>query len=193
MRMQNFFLAVMLGSLTATAQEPTTETAPTEQAATQNPAAEQPAATPEPAKPAAPSPMALAIEKTAFLTNKKPSVTARYYMYLASAKWCGPCRRVMPALLAEYPNMIADDSLDIIFLSCDRTPDDARKYMEQYKMPFAGVMYGSAEAAQLPGCPTDIRGIPHIIVVDAAGNLIYRGHGLRFVEWKAQIINAEQK
>lgn len=172
MRMMNILLSMALAPIAATAQE----------AAPQPPSQEQVTA---------PSPMATAIAQTSFITNKKPSTKAKYYMYLASASWCGPCRRVTPALVGEYPNMMANNEVEVILLSCDRTPEAAQKYLEHYNAPFAAVMYGSPEAAKLPGCPTDIRGIPHIVLVDASGKLIYRGHGLRFAEWKLQIQNVK--
>lgn len=168
MKTINLFLAMMSSIGIATAQEPSVATAP------------------------ASSPMATAIEQTTFVTDVKPSTEAKYYMFLASASWCGPCRAVTPKLVQEYPNMMANKDVEVILLSCDRDAAAAKKYLEHYKAPFSAVMYGSPEALKLPGCPTDIHGIPHIVVVDAHGKLLYRGHGLRFADWKKQVENASK-
>jgi len=167
MRTINFFLALMMGTVLCTAQEQTTA-------------------------PTAATPMAQAVEKTNFVTGNKPSTEAKYYMYLATASWCGPCRMVTPRLVKEYPNMMADKDVEVIVLSCDRTPEDAIKYLAHYNAPFAAVMYGSPEAQSLPGYPTDIHGIPHIVVVDAEGKMLYRGHGLRFADWKMHVETARK-
>ena len=166
MKALSLFFAMMTCAAISTAQEPAAATATS-------------------------TPMAAAIKQTTFVTNAKPCTEAKYYMYLASASWCGPCRAVTPKLVQEYPNMMANKDVEVILLSCDRTPEAAKKYLEHYKAPFAGVMYGSPEALKLPGCPTDIHGIPHIVVVDAYGKMLYRGHGLRFADWKQQVENAK--
>ena len=167
MKLLNFFLAALTCAAVTSAQEPVPAIAP-----------------------AAATPMAKAIESTTFLTDKKPDTGAKYYMFLASASWCGPCRMVTPRLVKEYPNMMANKDVEVILLSCDHTPEKAIEYLSHYNAPFAAVMYGSPAANALPGCPKDIRGIPHIVVVDANGKMLYRGHGLRFADWKTQIQNA---
>ena len=169
MKLLNFFLAVLTCAAVTSAQEPVAVTAP-----------------------AAATPMAQAIESTTFLTDKKPDTGAKYYMFLASASWCGPCRAVTPRLVQEYPNMMADKDVEVILISCDRTKEKAVEYLAHYNAPFAAVMYGSPEAKALPGCPQDIYGIPHIVVVDANGKMLYRGHGMRFADWKTEIEKANK-
>lgn len=170
MKLLNFFLAVLTCAAVTSAQEPAAVTAP-----------------------AAVTPMAKAIESTTFLTAKKPDTGAKYYMFLASASWCLPCRMVTPRLVKEYPNMMANKDVEVILLSCDHTPQQAIEYLAHYDAPFAAVMCDSPEAKALPGCPQDIRGIPHIVVVDANGKMLYRGHGLRFADWKIEIEKAATK
>lgn len=164
MKAINFFLALLSCASVTMAQEPAVAAAPV-----------------------AATPMAQAIAKTNFVGNKKPSTEAKYYMFLASASWCGPCRAVTPRLVAEYPNMMANKDVEVILLSCDSTPQKAIEYLAHYNAPFAAVMYGSPEAMALPGYPQDIHGIPHIVVVDAYGKMLYRGHGLRFADWKKHV------
>ena len=171
--MKIFHLIPALLAFTAVAAETTTSEQPAPAATTQ-----------------ATTPMAQAIARTTFVTDVKPSTEAKYYMYVCSASWCGPCRMVMPRLVAEYPNMMANKDVEVILLSCDRTPEAARDYMKHYNAPFATLMYTSPEAAAMPGFPNDIVGIPHIVVVDAYGRLLYRGHGLRYKDWKQEIEKA---
>ncbi len=122
-----------------------------------------------------------------YLTNARPNLKAKYFIFLHSASWCGPCRAVTPRLVAEYPNMMANKDVEVILLSCDSTPQKAIEYLSHYNAPFAAVMYGSPEAMALPGYPQDIHGVPHIVVVDAYGKMLYRGHGLRFADWKKHV------
>ena len=167
MKILNFFLAILSCTAVCTAQEPVIA---------------------QPATVA--TPMAQAIEKVTFLTDQKPSTEAKYYMYLASASWCGPCRRVMPKIVAEYPNMMANKDVEIILLSFDQTPEEAVNYLRNYRAPFAAVMYKSEAAELLPGYPKDLLGIPHIVVVDATGKMLYRGHAIHYAAWKTQIEQA---
>ena len=125
-----------------------------------------------------------AIEKIDFITEHKPNTQAKYYMYLCSAYWCGPCRREMPNIIAEYEEMKKDNHVEIILLSCDHHVKGALQYLDLFAAPFAAVMYESEARKQLPGAPDDIRGVPHIYVVDADGNFVHRGHGSTSKSWR---------
>lgn len=164
MKAINFFLTMLSCTAISMAQQPVAATAP-----------------------AAATPMAQAIAQTDFVSGNKPSTEAKYYMFIASASWCGPCRAVMPGLVKEYPNMMANKDVEVILLSCDNSPQKAIEYLAHYNAPFAVVMYGSPAAQALPGYPKDIHGIPHIVVVDADGKLLYRGHGRRYADWKMHV------
>ena len=135
--------------------------------------------------PAAPvSAMAKASAEISFLTECKPDPNAAYYMYVNSAYWCGPCRRIMPQIIAEYEEMRKDNHLEIILLSHERTVKGALRYMELYSMPFSAVMYKSTERTKLPGAPDNVLGIPYIVVVDAQGNTVHTGHASTFKNWR---------
>ncbi len=132
---------------------------------------------------AEPGAVGKAIEQISFITEHKPNPHAKYYMYLHSAYWCGPCRHEMPGIVAEYPNMIKDNRMEVILIGHDHTVKGALRYLELYSAPFAAVMYRSKERKLLPGCEEDVFGIPTIIVVDARGQLIYHGHACMFIHW----------
>ena len=130
------------------------------------------------------SAMSIAIKRTQFVTEHKPNPAAKYYMYLFTASWCSPCRALMPKIIEEYPKMMVGRHMEIILVSFDDTEDEALTYLRKYDAPFATVMYNVEPPHSLPGLPPDVNAIPHIIVVDSAGKFIYRGHGLRYSEWK---------
>lgn len=139
----------------------------------------------EPA-PAVATPMAQAIENTPFITSHKPNPHAQYYMYFFTASWCSPCRAVMPKIIAEYPAMMTNRHLEVILVSLDDTTEQALSYLRKYNAPFAAIMHSSLKEISLPGCPVEVTSIPHIIVVDNHGRFIYRGHALRYTEWKSR-------
>jgi len=141
---------------------------------------------------AEPGAVGKAIEKISFITGHKPNPHAQYYMYLHSAFWCGPCRLEMPRIVAEYPNMIKDNRMELILISHDHSVKGALRYLELFSAPFAAVMYRSKERKLLPGCEEDVFGIPTIIVVDAQGQLIYHGHACMFVHWDKFASGVEQ-
>lgn len=145
---------------------------------------------PEP-KAFAPTPMAHAIENTPFITTHKPNPRADYYLYFFTASWCSPCRAVTPKIIAEYPAMMTNRHLEVILVSLDDTPEQALAYLRKYNAPFAAIMHSSLKDVALPGCPSEITAIPHIIVVDAHGNFIYRGHALRYSEWKERTASSK--
>ena len=136
--------------------------------------------------PAAQSTMAHAIENTPFITTHKPNPRADYYMYFFTASWCSPCRAVTPKIIAEYPAMMTNRHLEVILVSLDDTPEQALAYLNKYNAPFAAIMLPTLKKFPLPGCPSDMGVVPHIIVVDAHGNFIYRGHALRYSEWRSR-------
>lgn len=149
-------------------------------------AAQEPKLSPPPAQD---SPMATAIENTQFITEHKPNPRAQYYMFLYTGSWCSPCRAIMPKIVAEYSQMMTNRHMEVIVISFDDTPEAARAYLTKSNAPFAAVMNDSPEPAKLPGCRTDVYSIPHIVVVDSAGQFIYRGHALRYSEWKRHTQN----
>ena len=140
--------------------------------------------TEQPAAAEAPLTMDAAIEKVQFITEKKPTPNAKYYMFFYTASWCSPCRAVMPKIIDEYAKMMADEYMEVIIISFDDTVEEALAYLQKCNSPFAAVMNNSAEPGKMPGCLTDVCSVPHIVVVDSTGKFIYRGHALRYSEWK---------
>lgn len=123
-----------------------------------------------------------AIKDMEFLTDDKPSSKAKFYIYLHSASWCGPCKALMPEIVKEYKKM-QKKKVEIILIGHDKTADAAVQYLEHYKAGFPGVLATSADAKKLPGL-TNPTGIPAATIVDADGNVLYNGHGKGALNWK---------
>ena len=91
-----------------------------------------------------------------------------------SAHWCPPCRQFTP-LLAEFYEMCKEQdssSLEIVFTSLDR---DLRSYSDYCnEMPWLCLPLGSQFAEGLK-LKHQFRGIPHLIVVDAATGIVVDG------------------
>lgn len=104
-----------------------------------------------------------------YVTEKRPDTHARYYIYLQSAGWCGPCNQEMPKIVAEYGEM-RKNGVELIFVSCDKTPEDAAAFMKKYGADFACVGFNTPAAA-LPGF-TPERRVPRMSIVDASGKVV---------------------
>ncbi len=112
-----------------------------------------------------------------------PSKKAKFYIYLSSASWCGPCKALMPKVAAQYKAM-QKKKVEVILISCDRTIEEGRQYLQHYKADFCGVMAGEAADKELPGYKA-ASSIPYAIVVDKKGKVITAGNGASiFADWK---------
>lgn len=124
--------------------------------------------TAEPTRPT----VAAALKKVDFVSGK-PSSKARYYVFLHSASWCGPCRAVMPKIVAEYKKL-KGKKVEIILVSGDKTEDAAKAYAKEYKVKFPVAM--PASMLRVPGYKS-APSYPHATVVDRYGNELKDGHG----------------
>ena len=112
-----------------------------------------------------------------------PNKKAKFYIYLSSASWCGPCKALMPKVAAQYKAM-QKKKVEVILISCDRTIEEGRQYLQHYKADFCGVMAGEAADKELPGYKA-ASSIPYAIVVDKKGKVITAGNGASiFADWK---------
>ena len=72
------------------------------------------------------------------------------------ASWCPPCRESFP-FMNELQREFADRGLQIIAVSVDKSPDDARHFMERFPPLFTVVLdptWVCPSAYLLPGMPT---------------------------------------
>ena len=122
-----------------------------------------------------------AIADIEFLEGE-PSKKAKYYVYLHSASWCGPCKALMPSIVKEYKKM-QKKKIEIILIGHDKTEEAAKAYLEHYDAGFPCVLSTSAAASSLPGY-TSPSGIPYATIVDEDGNVLYNDHAKGVLEWK---------
>ena len=139
---------------------------------------------PQPEQGHAPTAMATAAQQIQFLTEAQPDTDAAYYLYVNSAYWCGPCRRYIPEIIAEYEEMRKDNHMEVILLSHDHSVKGALRYIELFSIPFPAVMYESKDRAKLPGAPDNVTGLPYIVIVDAQGNVVHSGHATTAKDWR---------
>ena len=98
----------------------------------------------------------------------KGKVVALYF----SASWCPPCHRFTPLLAKRFTDLKAEGHpFEIIFVSSDRTADDAQKYYDEM-MPWHMLKYEQRDAkSDLSRC-FEVRGIPSVILLNGDGELI---------------------
>lgn len=126
------------------------------------------------------------------LMGGKPLKGAKYYVYLHSASWCGPCKALMPQIVKEYKKM-QKKKIEVILIGHDKTPEAAKAYLEHYKADFPCILYTDPAVNSLPGYTANFAGIPHATIVDAEGNQLMDGHGKVTLEWKTVCKPAKKK
>ncbi len=146
--------------------------------------------TPAAATPAVSGKVGEALVSLPVLTGAYPRTSARYYIYLCSASWCGPCNREMPHVVKAYEEMKKSGLVELVMVNVDKTEEAARAFLEKYGATFPAT--ASVNGARLPGFANP-RGIPYAIIVDADGNLVKRGHGSIIGEWKKVITDYEKE
>ncbi len=129
--------------------------------------------------------VAAALGDVKFLVNGKPKTTAKYYIFLYSASWCGPCQAEMPKISALYTKEISKNpKVELIHFSADRAEAPAKEWAKKEKVKFPVVVPGDTTA--VPG-KTRPSGIPFMQIVRADGTEITSGHGSKVLEYKKYI------
>lgn len=123
--------------------------------------------------------VAQALKKVKFVHGKANSA-AKCYVYLQSASWCGPCRKEMPEIVAEYKKM-KKEGVEIILCGCDKDKRGVKDYVKEFKIPFPATV--ADDKLKLPGY-TKASGIPHAIFVDKNGKVLASGHGSITMNWQ---------
>jgi nucleoredoxin len=90
-----------------------------------------------------------------------------------SARWCGPCRKFTPNLVAYYnKNAATHPEFEIVFVSNDKSAPAMEGYMRDDQMPWPAVSFdkvaGNAALNKYAGS-----GIPCLVIVDENGKVIF--------------------
>lgn len=89
-----------------------------------------------------------------------------------SAQWCPPCRTFTPELVKTYNAIKAEGKpFELVFVSSDRSREDMLTYMKEYNMTWLALPY-DAPARTALGRRYGIRGIPALVVINAAGETL---------------------
>lgn len=123
--------------------------------------------------------------------NGKPNPKAKFYFYLCSASWCGPCQKEMPVIVKLHKEMKRDGRADIILVGYDKSLDEAKAYLKSHKAKFAGIWEGDKHIKELPGYGP-VPGIPYVIMVDRSGKTLTVQHASMLEDWKTVVDNAEK-
>lgn len=127
---------------------------------------------------------ALAIPGITYLTETLPAADAKFYVYLCSASWCGPCRAIMPKIVEQYSDIKAAGG-EIVLLCCDRTPAAGKAYLKKYDADIPSILLDvrTASSLRLPGFMPP-RSIPYAVIVSADGTVLQKGHGGIVLNWR---------
>lgn len=131
---------------------------------------------------AASSPVGKALEKADYLTKDRPNTKARYYLFLYSASWCGPCRREMPHVVRTYRKIRQSDDVELVLFSCDKTEEAAKAWAkeERMKFPIIKPKKGNGIPGYAPGGT-----IPRLGIVDNTGKPVITGHPAKILDdWR---------
>ncbi len=130
-----------------------------------------------------------AIASLPLFNDARVNSSARYYIYLCSAGWCGPCNREMPHVVEAYKAMKESGLVELLLIDFDHSVEAARGFVEKFGATFPATM--SPSAVGLPGYK-EPRGVPLAFIVDSEGNLVKFGHGSMIKRWQSVISDYEQ-
>lgn len=83
------------------------------------------------------------------------------------ASWCGPCRGEIPNLKKAWDNY-HPKGLEIISITIDKNEQDWRKALKEEQMPWTQLNGRGSEVAD----QYNVRGIPHILLIDPKGKIV---------------------
>lgn len=136
------------------------------------------------------SPVAKALAEAGYFTETEARPKAKFYLFICSASWCGPCRALMPQVVEEYEtNMKKDKKVSMVLLGADRDEQAAREYIGHYKTDMPGVLKKAVRLENAPEMP----GIPWYFILNARGELVSAGPGNKILNWKEEIKKKPQR
>ena len=109
------------------------------------------------------------------------------------ASWCGPCKREIPHLKKVY-DTYKDKGLSIISVSIDDSDKKWKEAVDKFEMPWEQLRTSSDEEMKSFMGDYLIRGVPHMIIIDKEGIIVYAGSALRAEKGQLQnLLNEKLK
>lgn len=95
-----------------------------------------------------------------------------------SASWCPPCHRFTPIFAGVYEELVSKGDFEVVFVSSDNDEESFKDYFS--KMPWLSIPFSDSETNQRLNELFKVRGIPHLVVLDANGKVL-TNDGVRLV------------
>lgn len=116
--------------------------------------------------------------------SQKPDMEGKYLLVDFWATWCGPCIRAIPHMNDLHAAF--KDQLTIVGLS-----RESRAKVESMKSPRMDY-YSAIDPQSRMGSFFEIRSIPHVVLMDPDGTVLYKGHPARLTKEKvAALLSAD--
>mgnify|MGYP001138362152 FL=1 len=93
------------------------------------------------------------------------------------ASWCGPCKREIPHLKKVY-DTYKEKGLSIVSVSIDESEKKWKEAVDKFEMPWEQLRTSSDEEMKSFMGDYLIRGVPHMIIIDKEGIIVYAGSAL---------------
>lgn len=139
------------------------------------------------------SPVARALSQLTYVSETKPRLDAKYYVFLHTASWCASCCVSMPKVIQAIKEMQAEKApIEVVLISYDHTASEGVQYAQSSGHDFPVVMDGARGIYSVPGNKR-AGGIPDIRIVTADGELVYSGLAKYLLDWKEHISKFEQE
>jgi thiol-disulfide isomerase/thioredoxin len=111
-----------------------------------------------------------------FIKNKPEQAIGKPMIVEFWATWCGPCRESIPHLNEIYAKY-KDKGLVVIGIT-EEDDDVVEAFMKKIPMDYAVAQDKKGKFGQ----PFGIKGIPHTMLVDKTGKIVWEGHPLELEE-----------
>ena len=110
-----------------------------------------------------------------WLTDK-PDTKGKYVLIEFWATWCGPCRRSIP-LLNGFHKKYGDEF--IVIGICEEGEEETRKLNEKHPQTPKIEFYSAVDTKKRMKDKLGVWGIPHVIIVEPGGYVIWEGFPLQ--------------
>lgn len=121
------------------------------------------------------SPLLTLLHALPLMNDTEINPKARYVICLYSASWCGPCRRELPGIVAQYLAKTDQGhkkgNMELILFDFDHSEADARAWIAKERVPFPATYHAPSS---FPGA-SNVSSIPVMIVLDENGRILLKG------------------